>query len=80
MPTKKKKRRDPAELVTSAGKTGSWYDRLSDIDREYVDAVVIVMLTEPHVSRKSVAKSLRDELNLDCCVDSVEYILRKLAV
>ncbi len=78
MTTKKKKRRDPVELVESARKTGSWYDRLGDVDRDYVDDVASVMGTEPHVSIKSVANSLKKELDLDCCVDTIVYILKKM--
>ncbi len=78
MAAKKKKRRDPAELVGSAKKTGSWYDRLSDADVDYVDDVVSCMATESHVSIKSVANSLKKELDLDCCVDTIVYILKKM--
>ncbi len=80
MPIKKKKRRDPAELVISAKKTGSWYDRLSDVDRDYVDSVVIAMLTEPCVSLSSVAQSLINELNLSASKSAVRDTLGKLVV
>ena len=79
MPTKKKKRRAPLELVTSARKTGSWYDRLSDIDMDYVDQVVNILQCEPHTSVRSVAISLIKELDIKCCVKAVEDKLRKMA-
>lgn len=81
MLAKKKKRRDPAELVMSAARVGSWYDRLGDVDRDYVDNVVMAIQEEPHISIRSVATSLVQELGIEyCSVKAVEDKLRKMAV
>ncbi len=76
MTTKKKKRPLPDELVMSASKTGSWYDRLSDVDRDYVDDVGVAMAAEPHVSMTAVAQSLINELNLTASKSAVRDILK----
>ncbi len=78
MPTKKKKRRDPSELVTSSARIGSWYEKLSEFDRDYVDDVVNAIQNEEHVSIRSVAISLKKELNITCSVKAVEDKLRKM--
>ena len=79
MSTKKKKRRDPAELVASSPKAGSWYDVLNDTDRDYVHDIMIAMRGEPHVSISSVARSLIEELGLSVSATSVREILKKMA-
>lgn len=78
MTTKKKKRRDPAELVMSSPKTGSWYDRLNNIDKDYVVNVVIAMRDAPHVSASAVAQSLINELNLTASKSAVRDTLKKI--
>ena len=75
---KKKKKRNPAELVTSAARVGSWYDRLSSPDRAYVDAVMMAVRIDPHVSISSVSRSLIKELGLSVSVTSVREILKKM--
>ncbi len=78
MPAKKKKRRDPGELVRLAPKIGSWFDRLNEEDKAYVDDVVLEIQIDPHVSISSVARSLIKELGLSVSVTSVREILKKM--
>ncbi len=78
MPTKKKKRRDPVELVASANKNGSWYDRLDYTDRNYVNTVLVAMRSESHISVSSVAQSIINELNLTASKSAVRDTLREM--
>ena len=64
MTTKKKKRRDPADLVASATKSGSWYSQLSGSDKNYVDDVVAAMSVDHSAAPQSVACKLIEELGL----------------
>ncbi len=75
---KKKKKRNPAELVTSAARVGSWYDRLSDEDKYYIEEVVVAMQDSSHVSISSVAQSLINELNLTASKLAVRDTLKKM--
>ncbi len=75
----KKKRRNPADLVKSSAKTGSWHERLSDTDRDYVEDVVLAVAVEgPHVSLSSVAQSLINELNLTASKSAVRDTLKRM--
>ena len=78
MPTKKKKRRDPADLVASAGKSGSWYSQLSEEDRDYVDDVVGAMAVDTSAAPLSVAKKLIVELNLKVTPTAVASKLKAM--
>ena len=78
MMTIKKKRRNPADLVASAGKSGSWYSQLKIEDKNYVDDVVKAMAENPWAAPQSVASKLVEELGLEVTSTAVVNKLKAM--
>jgi hypothetical protein len=76
----KRTRTPPSELVASAKRCAcvSWYDALSNEDRDYVNAVVNAMRATPSAGIKPVAEKLRRELQLSVVHGTVAVKLREL--
>ena len=77
-------RRSPASLVATSGAlihsggTKSWYDKLTNRNREYIDNVVEELLKNPDVSVRGVAAGLKDELGLNASVTVIRLKLSEL--
>lgn len=82
MPKKSLRSRAPAHsLVQRVCKNTrpakSWYDILSDEDREYVDAVVGAAACEPDPHLTTLGLALKEELGLSISARSVSDKLRE---
>ena len=77
----KKKKRDPKALVDGCvpGRAKrSWWDTLSDSDRDYVLGVVTAMHDNPSAAPYVVAKQLKQELQLARHPESIARTLKEM--
>lgn len=76
-----KKKRDPKALVGDCvpGRAKqSWWDILSNEDRNYVCDVVAAMANNPSAAPYVVARQLKQELQLDRHPDSIARTLKEM--